>query len=259
MQNQFPDHAPTSAQACNGGEQRVLLRVRCGMRKAAACLLLCLGLSSVVWAQAFQNLDFEEANVSNLPPRQFEFVSVEDGLPGWSAYVGTNQLTQVGHNAISLGAANVGVLGPQNAFVPLQGNYSAILQAGEVAGNPGAPASIEQTGLIPSSAKSVRFEGTLQLQEVGAVFTNSLFVTVGGQNVPVVPLGSDLYGCDVSVFAGSTENLEFTMSGAFGNALILLDAITFSPQAIPEPSALCLLAVGIAGVGIWRLTRRKPA
>jgi hypothetical protein len=230
------------------------------MRKGIVCTaVFCLSCAPGLWAQPFQNLDFESANVSNLPPNQFEFVPVADGLPGWSAYIGTNELTQVGHNAISLGGANVGVLGPTNAFQPLQGSYSAILQAGGVVGNPGDPASIAQTGLIPASAKSVQFEGTLQLQERGAVFTNSLFVTIGDQNVTVVPLGNDIYGCDVSAFANSTEDLEFTMSGAFGNALILLDAITFSPEAIPEPSSLSLVLVGVACLVFWQAARRRMA
>jgi hypothetical protein len=65
--------------------------------------LLYLSFASCLWAQAFQNLDFESANVSNLPSGQFEFVPVADGLPSWTAYVGTNELTQVSHNLISLG------------------------------------------------------------------------------------------------------------------------------------------------------------
>jgi hypothetical protein len=56
-------------------------------------LLLYLHCASALWAQAFTNLDFESANVSNLPVGYEEFVSVSDGLPGWAAYIGTNLLT----------------------------------------------------------------------------------------------------------------------------------------------------------------------
>jgi hypothetical protein len=225
------------------------------MRKGTVCsLLLYLGCVSGLWAQAFQNLDFESANVSNLPPNQVEFVSVADGLPGWTAYIGTNELTQASHNLITLGAPNVGVLGPQYYTLQftqaLQGSYSAIIQAGYF-----DSASIAQTGLIPASVRSVQFIGTLQFSQ--PVFTNSLFVTIGGQNAPVVPLGNNLYGCDVSAFAGSVESLEFTMSDAFGNGLILLDAITFSPEVIPEPSSLLLTAGGV--LTLLALVRRKRA
>jgi hypothetical protein len=224
------------------------------MRKGFFCsLLVYLGYTSVLWAQAFQNLDFEAATVSNLPPNQGEFVSVTNGLPGWSAYIGTNQLTQVAHNLISLGAANVGIWGPNYglAMQPLQGAYSAILQPGGFNGQ-GLPASIAQTGLIPASAKSMQFLASL-------ASANDLIVTVGGQSVPVIPIGSGSFGCDVSVFAGSVEELEFTIADNHGNDLNFLDAITFSPEAIPEPSGLTLLLVGIVGLVFSHRTRPKTA
>src|SRR5436309_15640808 len=104
-----------------------------GMRKrVVGSVLLHLICTCVVRAQAFQNLDFESASVSNLPAGQFEFVSVADGLPGWTAYTGTNQLTEVGHNLITIGGADVGIWGPNYGFgfPPLQGAYTAILQPG---------------------------------------------------------------------------------------------------------------------------------
>lgn len=217
-------------------------------------LLLYLHCASALWAQAFTNLDFESANVSNLPPNQAEFVSVADGLPGWSAYIGTNQLTMVGHNAISLGAANVGVLGPTNAFQPLQGNYSAILQPGAYGGQ-GQSASIAQIGLIPSSANSVQFLAALYFPGAGAVITNSLAFTVGNQSLPIIPLGGNLYGCDISSITGSVQDISFTINDNFGNDLLLLDAITFSMESIPEPSTLRLVMIGIAAFGLWHFTR----
>ncbi len=220
---------------------------------AAYGVLLCLGWLSALRAQDFQNLDFESANVSNLLPNTAEFVSVADGLPGWSAYIGTNQLTQVGHNAITLGAANVGVLGPEYPFdtYPLQGAYTAIVQPGAFGGQ-GLPASIAQAGLIPASAKSMRFLAFLG-------FTNDLVVTIGGQTTPVVPLGSGSFGCDVSAFAGSVEDLKFTILDTHGNDENLLDAITFSMESVPEPSGISLVIVASAALGAWRLTCRRPA
>lgn len=138
--------------------------------------------ASALWAQAFTNLDFESATVSNLAPNTEEYVSVADGLPGWSAYIGTNQLAVVGHNVITLGAANVGVFGPdyysEEFTQALQGAYSAILQPGGF--SPSESASIAQTGLIPASANSVQFLAALYFPGAGAVVTNSLSFTVGG-------------------------------------------------------------------------------
>lgn len=218
-------------------------------------LLMCLGPVSFLHAQAFQNLNFESANVTDLSVGHQEFVAASDGLPGWSAYIGTNQLTEVGHNVITLGAANVGIWGPDYGFglLPLQGSYSAILQPGAF-NNQGVSASIAQTGLVPASAKSIQFLASL-------AFTNDLVVTIGGQNAPIIPLGSGSFGCDISVFAGSIEQLEFSIvyNSDHGNDLNLLDAITFSTQAVPEPSISSLVMMSIAGLGLWRFTSRKTA
>jgi len=213
--------------------------------------ILHLSFTSGLWAQVFQNLDFESANVSNLPAGQFEFVSVADGLPGWSAYTGTNQLTQVGHNLITIGGADVGIWGPDYGFgfPPLQGAYTAILQPGPFIGQ-GPSASIAQTGVIPASAKSMRFLASL-------AYTNDLIVTIGGQVAPVIPLGSGSFGCDVSAVTGSVQEIEFTIAGTHGNDLNFLDAISFSTEPVPEPSGLSLLLIGIVGLGILRLTSRK--
>jgi hypothetical protein len=223
-------------------------------------LLMYSGYTTVLCAQAFQNLDFESATVSNLPAGDSEFVSVTDALPGWTAYIGTNQLTQVGHNYITLGDANVGIWGPDYGFglPPLQGSYTAILQAGAFQGD-GLGASIAQTGLIPATAKSIQFEGALQLGSVGATFTNTFVFTVGGQNMSAIPLGGDLYGCDISAFTGSVQNISFTMDDNFGNALMFLDAITFSPEDIPEPSCLSLVLIGVACLAFWQVAHRRLA
>ena len=233
------------------------------MRKRVVySLLVHLGCTSLLLAQDFRNLDFEDANVPDLPVNQSGWASVTDALPSWTAYIGTNIQTSVAHNGVTLGNANVGVLGPDYlspAFGPeiraLEGLYTAVLQDGGTPNQGAQPASIAQTGLIPSWAKSVQFEGTLQLG--GPTFKDNLAVMVGGQNEAIVPLGNNFYTCDVSAFAGLEEELRFTMVTNYGHALILLDAITFSPTAIPEPSALCLLILGIAGLICWPRTRRR--
>ena len=192
--------------------------------KAPAVLLLTLAVTSSLYGQAFQDLDFESATVSNLPHNQSEGVSVTNGFPGWSAYIGTNQLTGVGHNTITLGAASVSLLGPQYilTYTPLQGNYSATLQAGNVLSDAFLhPASIAQTGLIPDGTKSMRFQATFP--------SNTFEVAVGGLGVPFVALGNNSYLCDVSAFANQTQEIRFTMNTNVGNGLTFVDAIGFFP------------------------------
>lgn len=196
--------------------------------KALATLFLGVVSVGSAYGQTFQNLDFESATVSNLPLNQFggaNGVSVTNGFPGWAAYIGTNQLTQVGHNVITLGNASVSLLGPQYAppYTPLQGNYSATLQAG---GDPNnnlllVPASIAQTGLIPVGAKFMQFLATFP--------PNTFNVTVGGMSAPFVALGGNSYVCDVSAFANQIQEIKFTMNTNTGNGLTFLDAISFIP------------------------------
>jgi hypothetical protein len=197
------------------------------LMKTIAALLLALGATASLSAQTFQDLDFESATVSNLPLNQFggaNSASVTNAFPGWSAYIGTNQLSQVGHNVITLGATSVSLLGPQYAppYVPLQGNYSATLQAGNYLDGPLLmPASIAQTGLIPVGAKFMRFLATFPF--------NTLEVAVGGLSTPYVSLGGNSYVCDVSAFANQIQEIRFTMNTNIGNGLTFVDAVSFIP------------------------------
>src|SRR5215831_12619852 len=89
---------------------------------------------------AFQNLDFESASVVFVdPPIGIDAASA---LPGWTAYNGTTQLTEIPYN-------NGGYVGLEqnNSFV-LDGNFSVALGGG----------SISQTGLIPADARSLLYE-----------------------------------------------------------------------------------------------------
>ena|ERR1043166_2624844 len=92
---------------------------------------ICLGVQVPANAQGtFQNLDFEQANVPIVPAGQFgSNVLSTDGVPGWTTYVGTNQVMSILHNNVSLGAAAISILGPSWSFGDiLQGQYSVLLQ-----------------------------------------------------------------------------------------------------------------------------------
>src|SRR5258706_10682697 len=80
----------------------------------------------------FQNLGFESANVPDLGEGQSGgFVSISAAMPGWSAYIGTDQITQVLHNDYSIGSSIPSILGPISpALSIIEGNYTALLVAG---------------------------------------------------------------------------------------------------------------------------------
>jgi hypothetical protein len=80
--------------------------------------------------------------------------------------------------------------------------------------------------------------------------------------IPMIPLLSAtsyiLYGGDISRFAGQSGELIISteMGPAHLADNLLLDSITFSPQAIPEPNVLALFATGLSLLG-WRYLSRR--
>src|ERR1044071_381106 len=195
------------------------------------------------WPQGtFLNLDFESANVQDLPyPGPGEAVNISDGVPGWNVSP-TIGLDQMGHNSFSIGGAAVEILGPAwPSSQLLQGSYTVALYA-SVAGPPVVP-DIFQTGQIPAGSQSLRFYGA-----------GDFGLTFGGQSISLVQVGSapnyKIFGGVISAFAGQTGLLVFTGNG-------LLDNIAFSPTAIPEPSVVGVLVAGgllLAWLSVRRLS-----
>src|ERR1017187_649483 len=219
-------------------------------------LVACLTWASNLRAQAFQNLDFENANLSVIPSGEFGgSVPITNAIPFWVGYLGTNQVTQVLQNNLTLGNASIDILGPDwNTSVILQGQYTVELQPGQnpFTGSGLVNASLAQVGLIPTNAKSIMLEAL----GTGTNFT----VSFAGQTISLSAIGSGpnytLFGGDISSFADQVGELRLSTLSPLG-AGVLLDAISFSTQAIPEPSGLSLVMMGIAGLGVWRLASRK--
>src|SRR5437773_5996064 len=94
----------------------------------AVCLILIVSTGRSPGQGSFQNLDFEAANLPTVPSGQSGgLVSSSDAIPGWTAYYGSSQTSQILHNDLSLGAVNISILGPNWNLVPLlQGNYSVL-------------------------------------------------------------------------------------------------------------------------------------
>jgi hypothetical protein len=235
------------------------------MRKGFLCsLLVYLGYTTALCAQAFQNLDFEDATLSPVPAGQYGgLVPVTDAFPHWTGYLGANQVTQVLQNNSTLGDASIDIFGPDWPYGGIiQGQYTALLQCG---GNPFThdssdllDASLAQVGLVPVGAKSIQLEVSPWL---GASFA----VSFDGQALSLSPVGSGptytLYGGDISAFAGQVGELRLTTlsTATAPYSGVYFDAITFSPDAIPEPSCLSLVLVGVACLAFWHRAGRRAA
>ena len=213
---------------------------------------ICMGISLFFlkgYAQgAFQNLDFEAANLPSVPSGGL--VSSLTAIPSWTAFYSTNVTTQILHNNYALGAVNISIIGPGFAgaasFPAIQGNYSVFLQSGLLQSTTRTLAAIAQTGIIPGTALSLRFSvGTYLVGDPA-----QLVVAIGGQNIPIFPLTTTashtVYGVDISGFSGQTKELRLSAlpTQADPYNYFLIDAIQFSNQPIPEPSACCLFGLG---------------
>lgn len=239
-------------------------------RQATISTVICVlwvALLASFSAQAqnsFQNLDFESANVPASPAEFYpNFVSVGSALPGWRAYLGADRQTQVGYNAPANSTASITLMGPTWSTTYtgryygvgiIGGNYSVDLQTGASPSNLGdINASIEQTGSVPSDVKSLQFN---------ALETTPLTVSFNGNSLMPVALSSGVsadgvpytsYGADISAWAGQTGELEFTadFNGSFN--FVVVDDISFSTTAVPEPSIVVLIAIGglVFGARRW--------
>jgi hypothetical protein len=174
-------------------------------------------------------------------------------------FVGPDPIDVVLHNDATLGTAAVWIRGPytQPSGI-LEGNYTVILFPGA---SPytgvSVDTSIEQVGFVPVDALSFQFigrtSGILPPTERFGVFIN-------GQELDPFMLASspnfNTFGVDISPFAGQEVTLRITSFRlpTEPNAL-RLDALTFSPVAVPEPSAWALLGLGLATLAC-RLKRR---
>ena len=172
---------------------------------------------------AFQNLDFEAAH--NLPVSGAPFATT-NALPSWYAFSGINPLSTIPYNMFSA-VPQVGLYGSNSTVV--SGFFSVFLSNG---GN------ISQLGLVPTGARSLIFK-------VHSTYLPLLDVSLGGQSLAEVALSSgtdfNVYGADISAFAGHTANLVFF--APLGSSHFL-DDIQFSPTAVPEPSSFALCLTG---------------
>ena len=224
-----------------------------------------LSLAESGLAQGFVNLNFESATlVAPSPPF---YVPFDQAFPGWTGTVGGVQQTLALSNMLYMDTSGISIInqnftgfGYPPSFDLLEGNYTAVLQAGLTFGANPHPAdtTLSQTALVPIGTKSLQFESD-QWFDQNFQF---LVVTLGGQTLSVTPLSAGLnytlYGADVSAWAGQMAQLAFTVLAEnphVDNEYISLGAIQFSTQSIPEPSTLALAALGALFLGFRRRRR----
>lgn len=222
-------------------------------------LSVCAEPFSATAQGTFQNSDFESAQLSPSPLQNYPNpVPITSAMPGWTAYLGTTQQSQVQYNTTTLGEASIAVIGPTWTTINpgiIDGNYSVILQAGDDPINEAIRdnASIEQNGTVPLNAESLQLKAW---NPYGA-----LSVSFAGNVLQLIPLSSGaspsgqpytLYGANISSFAGHTGELDFTsvFDQYFPN--VVLDNVAFSTQAVPEPSPLALTGIGALLFAMYR-------
>jgi hypothetical protein len=205
---------------------------------------------------SFQNLNFEQAQIVPIPGDPYNRVQFNSAIPSWTGRVGTNVQTRALYNGVFLDSTGIGIHDSGSPLAPLAGSYSALIQARWGLALDGYPdftpvdASLSQTGLVPINAQSLQFRGK------GGNFQ----VSLNGQTLSLTPVidtsSYTLYRADVTPFAGTVNELNFTV---FSAGSLCLDAIQFSTQAIPEPTTLALTGIGALLFGVFyrRNSRRK--
>ena len=174
---------------------------------------------AVAQGQSFWNLDFE----MGFPG----YTSMEEALPDWTARVGGVVQTEVLSPQSLYGKAAIMMAWYSPPVYPMEGDLSVYLS-----GAVGADAVLEQTGLVPIDARSLRFRATLDGTMEPSM---EYYVTLGGQAITLYSLGNGQYGGNLSGQTGSVATLAFTaVSSSTGQQSILgLDSIYFSSDEIP--------------------------
>ena len=191
------------------------------------------------FAQGFVNLDFEAANV----PSSYTFTAnAAEILPDWTVIA-----PYVSYDDPSLSGNSISIM-DANGYppYPIQGVYFAFLASGNYPGT-GVTISLGQTGTIPLGTQSITFWGNI----------GGLQITFAGQSLAFSETGStahyNIYGADISAFAGQTGQLLFSLPPYVSN--VTLDNIQFSSSSVPEPSEFALSALGGLLLGFRRLRR----
>ncbi|HZZ28723.1 MAG TPA: hypothetical protein VFE46_12040 [Pirellulales bacterium] len=233
----------------------------------------CIGAAIRLSAAPFQDLDFEQATIHS-PPANYvpngnaiglNPISAAAAFPFWTAQEDSTICTAVWGGGGALDETSVALLDASGFPKPIDGNYSLELSAyADAPSGSGLykASSISQTGDIPANAKSI----LILLRGVGppANVRDVPTVTINGNVINMITLSSSsgvmTMAGDVSAFAGTSAQFTIQAAGVSGQGTFLaedyidIDDISFSPNPVPEPGAVCL-ALGCVGVVLLRFRR----
>lgn len=235
-------------------------------------VLLNLFCLPTIFAQSFQDLDFESADVSTV--EGYKQVQFANAFPGWSGntvmpYFGFSGMA--GYDYMQMDSISIGIF-DQNGPYPNLDGYTAYLGGDlESTINYGS-ADIWQTGVIPAYAKSIHFYSTIAYGAAIPGYSPTLTLSLNGTPVSFSAIGTvgafTQYAADVSAYAGTSTTLKFDVSATYpspspvpsGQHWIFgvgIDEISFSPTPAPapEPATLTLLSLGLM-LFIFQLSRK---
>ena len=228
---------------------------------AIAIRFLPIFLAIAAHAQGtFQNLNFEAAQLVPIPGDPYGAVQFSTAFPGWTGYYGGQQVTSTIPNGLPISFTYdpfIALCVPP--AVIMQGSYMVCISGGYgYTPSPNwTPASMAQTGILPTDARSIRL--LTSQSDVPGAGRNLVFLD--GVEIPLVYLGStvnygNMWAGDVTSFAGQSAELRLYGGWTF------FDDITFSSSPIPEPSSSGIMLIGVGVLlGIRSITRNtaQPA
>ena len=224
-------------------------RLLCASVAGTALAALWAGGLDTARAQSFINMDFSQAGESTILSNAV-WLDWNIGAPGW-AHAGAGDSVFVYHYTPSTSVGQYYFLADQysTSWQPLNGNYSLVLLSGHYSPtdstSPWINAWIAQTAMIPAGTTSFTM-----------LATGNFSVSIGSTTLQMVNLGSNLFGADVSQFAGQTQTLRIMNTSQSLQSPVILDDLAFSSQPIPEPGSLSLICLGAGALVIGYLRRR---
>lgn len=228
------------------------------MRFSFSLLGIALLVGHCLVANAFENLDFEDAmpvitgNISHdCCEQQFE-----DLLPHWSSQTFGNGVEDTSGAAVFYNYPHAGLDPPyirifdDLEFSTLGGKYTVHIES------LGRRTDLFQTGIVPATAKSIQLSTQfftifdqsgwfLDAREV--LPASDLNLYLGGEKLPLIELANTTsayrtFGANLPAqLIGNQAELRFSVEPSL---TFILDDIRFSPNRVPEPSTLALLLAG---------------
>jgi hypothetical protein len=212
--------------------------------------LLCGGVGQGEAAPVVLNGSFEAVQIGS------PFVSNNvSNIPDWThtGSLGDGPLWHVGY---ADGGGSVTVAGDGNQFVTLGGGFDQF-----------GSSSFDQvvSGFTPGSTYTLTFkmatEGTFSLpQSITVDFPtgSSTSAQTFTAATPSVSYWTD-WETKTENFIATSASVDIRFSVTNLEFDVGLDSVSVSPTAIPEPSTLILLGIGVAGIAGYSWRRRKPA